>query len=370
MSTERNQDTDEQRDSIYTKIKDDENKPDYRFEAVRLQSFKNWPVVFLKPTVLASAGFYYMNKSDIVQCFECHVVVHQWEQGDIPMMDHLRVSPRCRFVRGIPCGNVPIGVDPATVPPPSPPGLDTCGVYDMQYEPTSILDLNALFSSQLQLSNISKLTSFGFERPKPPAYSPYITYEARLRTFDTWSKSIPPTKEQLADAGFFYIGNDDRTICYHCGGGLENWKTEDDPWQQHAKWFPKCYYLLMVKGQEYVNAVSEQVASSLKEESSSSLKYTNIEDNSWPSNVSEDSGMGSRRSSIDSDKGTVHDLCNIKAHESIDDARLCKICYNAERSIVFLPCGHMVACGKCASDMTKCAICRQPILLTVRVILS
>lgn len=54
----------------------------------------------------------------------------------------------------------------------------------------------------------------------------------------------------------------------------------------------------------------------------------------------------------------------------IDDARLCKICYNDELRVVFLPCGHMVTCVKCAPGMTSCALCRQPISMTVRAFFS
>lgn len=53
-----------------------------------------------------------------------------------------------------------------------------------------------------------------------------------------------------------------------------------------------------------------------------------------------------------------------------DDARLCKICYNEELGIVFLPCGHVVACVKCAPGMVTCAVCRGRVDMTVRAIIS
>ena len=59
---------------------------------------------------------------------------------------------------------------------------------------------------------------------------------------------------------------------------------------------------------------------------------------------------------------------NIKTQNTkpTDDARMCKICYNGELGVVFLPCGHMVACVKCAPGMTTCAVCREPVTMTVR----
>lgn len=56
--------------------------------------------------------------------------------------------------------------------------------------------------------------------------------------------------------------------------------------------------------------------------------------------------------------------------KNADDARMCKICYNEELGVVFLPCRHMVACVKCAPGMTSCAVCREKVTMTVRAIIS
>lgn len=42
--------------------------------------------------------------------------------------------------------------------------------------------------------------------------------------------------------------------CFFCDGGLRNWEVEDDPFQEHARWFPACYYIRQMKGDDYVNA--------------------------------------------------------------------------------------------------------------------
>lgn len=238
-------------------LTDEVDNVDYRFEAARLQSFENWPVSYIEPEKLAAAGFYYTGEGDKVRCFECQVEICQWVEGDNPMVDHQRWSARCRFIRKMHCGNVPIGVDPSTVLPPRPRSRDVCGPYGIEYRPTSGPD-NHNFSSELQLPSTAKLSCLGLGRPKGPVHPEYASYDARLRTFETWPKSMPQTKEQLADAGFYYIGKGDQTLCYHCGGGLKDWEPEDDPWEQHAKWFSKCYYLLMVQGQDYVNKITGQ----------------------------------------------------------------------------------------------------------------
>ena len=41
-------------------------------------------------------------------------------------------------------------------------------------------------------------------------------------------------------------GHADETRRFHCGGGFKAWFDDDDPWQEHAKWFPKCAYVRYV----------------------------------------------------------------------------------------------------------------------------
>ena len=44
--------------------------------------------------------------------------------------------------------------------------------------------------------------------------------------------------KELADAGFYFLGVHDQTKCFYCGGGLQNWEMTDDPFFEHAKWYP------------------------------------------------------------------------------------------------------------------------------------
>ena len=42
--------------------------------------------------------------------------------------------------------------------------------------------------------------------------------------------------------------------CFFCDGGLRTWEPGDDPWREHARWFPKCPYVRQVKGPEFIAA--------------------------------------------------------------------------------------------------------------------
>ncbi|KAK9298200.1 hypothetical protein QLX08_008365 [Tetragonisca angustula] len=372
---------------VTTNIYNDEvDNIDYRFEAARLQSFENWPVSYIEPEKLAAAGFYYTGDGDKVRCFECQVEIGQWVEGDIPMVDHQRWSARCRFIRKINCGNVPIGVDPSSVIPPRPRSRDVCGPYDLEYRPTSGPD-NHNFSTELQLPSTAKLGCLGIGRTKGPVHPEYVSYDARLRTFASWPKFMAQTKEQLAGAGFYYTGKGDQTLCYHCGGGLKDWEPDNDPWEQHAKWFSKCCYLLMVQGQDYVNKITGQHISPPSKEETMQMNLPSCIKKVQPTNVEtekkEETGSNSESNSQENDisnianntepiKESVENVSNVKAQssKSMDDARMCKICYNGELGVVFLPCGHMVACVRCAPGMTTCAVCREPVTMTVRAFFS
>jgi hypothetical protein len=52
-----------------------------------------------------------------------------------------------------------------------------------------------------------------------------------------------------------FIGVDDVVRCHYCDGGLRNWESADDPWEEHARWFPFCKYIIKMKGKEYIDSI-------------------------------------------------------------------------------------------------------------------
>ncbi|KAJ8666854.1 hypothetical protein QAD02_008516 [Eretmocerus hayati] len=377
---------------------DEPGHSDYRFEESRLRSFVNWPSSCVSPTDLAAAGFFYVGQTDRVRCFECRTEICNWEEGDQPMSEHQRWAGRCRFVRKLPCGNVPLGADPSAIPPRS---YDFCGHYGLDYR----FDAEADAHGQHKLPSAARLACLGISLSKKPDYPDYTSYEARLKSFKNWPAAMIQTKEQLADAGFFYTGTGDHTTCYHCGGGLKKWEPFDDPWVQHAKWFSSCAYVRLVKGQEFINNVTGKHTPLLSEEETMqwnlpscikkvealaircSEEKTEAQENVPQSHLSESSSKSERLSprsealQIKTSDETLftnstgakleHDVKSRSDREkSIEDGRVCKFCYDEELGIVFLPCGHLVACVKCASGMTTCAVCRKEVKMTVRAFLS
>lgn len=208
---------------------------DYRFE-VRRKSFEGCFSELLQTRAgdFASAGFYWTGEGDRTRCFECNEQIGLWDSSEDPIVEHQRWSGRCRFIRNIPCGNVPIGVDPSTIPLPQPRGSDICARYRLEYRldavpdsyESAVVDCDNGMTSELmelykqEISALSdKKSSRAIKVVTPPKFSKFTILKKRLKTFENWDSSAQ-TGEQLAEAGFFYSNLSDLCICYYCGGGL------------------------------------------------------------------------------------------------------------------------------------------------------
>lgn len=123
-----------------------------------------------------------------------------------------------------------------------------------------------------------------------------------------------------------FSGEHDAVTCYHCAGTIANWLPEDDPWGIHAKLFPDCMFVHLKRGKNYIN-----------------LQL----------NGAHDIGPYEAAKPVSSDKSRYE----------------CKICLDAEVSIVFKPCDHMIACYDCAPQFSTCPWCKTRIFEAVRAIL-
>lgn len=261
-------------------------------------------------------------------------------------------------------------VDSPTEIDHSTQGVDECGMYGItRCSPTMDVTLERL----------------GICPRQDAAYPSYTTLESRLESFSSWPLSMSPRPEALSDAGFYYTGRGDKTVCYQCGGGLKDWEENDDPWREHAMYFSKCTHLIQKKGREYINQVlgknNPQVAASSSNEApqlsdpiptpSSSRLGVNSADPERSLSDLGSSGYSSGGSFASEETSSSQDNKekNIETN-AVNNQRACKICYAEEVGVVFLPCGHLVACVNCAPSLKTCAVCRKPFSATVRAYLS
>ncbi|XP_053396759.1 baculoviral IAP repeat-containing protein 3-like [Mercenaria mercenaria] len=111
-------------------------------------------------------------------------------------------------------------------------------------------------------------------RPKNPDYS--MTTE-RLATFKTWSPN-GIVIEELSKAGFYATGRQDSVRCFYCGGGMQHWQQDDDPWIEHATHFPDCDYLKLCVGEEFIKRAQYENEKVTQESSCEHMKKRLVPD--------------------------------------------------------------------------------------------
>ena len=171
-----------------------------------------------------------------------------------------------------------------------------------------------------------------------PRFPAMECIENRLATFITWPYASPSPKE-IAKAGFFFVNFQDSVICYSCGLALWKWRENDDPWMEHLKSAMTCKHMEFHKGS---TVMTTKIDYWLKDFPFflDLLAQTETE---WQ----KDNGRENSQKWLD-----ITD----------QDNSLCLLCVEEERSMVFIPCGHIVACAKCALTVFvtyKCPFCNN-----------
>lgn len=87
-------------------------------------------------------------------------------------------------------------------------------------------------------------------------HNEYAARDIRVRSFDTWPRSLSSLIDPLISNGFFYSGRSDTVICFYCGIRLNDWDKSDDPAIEHAKHKGDCEFLLLIHGNEFVAEVT------------------------------------------------------------------------------------------------------------------
>lgn len=327
--------------------------PHMKSEEARLRTFSNWPSSSpIQPNDLVQAGLFYVpdaNLIDRVQCFCCGGMLSSWEEGDDPWSEHAKYYRNCFFILGHDVGNIP-----------------------------------------------SEMLGQGSSIPR----GSLETFEGRLDSFQ--NRTHPISREVLARAGFYSTGERDRVVCFKCGGGLKDWQSNEDPWEEHAKHYPGCSYLLAEKGQEFVNSVQLRNPKGRSPNASSENGFSREEraSNVMQSEIAQKAvEMGFdpikvERTILEKIRQTskgystvedlIHDLSNkvcdndsdmlqeaqsedpLKKLEKLQREKLCKVCMDNDISIVFIPCGHLVTCKKCSDSVEKCPICCADIIQKIK----
>ncbi len=89
-------------------------------------------------------------------------------------------------------------------------------------------------------------------------FSGLIPADKRKLTFFAWPKCLKYIVDELVEAGFFYNGESDHVTCFCCGIAIKDWDSTSDAWSDHAAFSPKCKFLRMTRGQEFINGLQRK----------------------------------------------------------------------------------------------------------------
>lgn len=348
-------------------------------EQNRLNTFSNWNVSFIDKERLALFGFYYYGPGDLVKCYFCGVEIGMWEDGDDVLADHKRWSPQCPLINGHHTINVPQDQERFRqfIPPATPSRRAERDTVILAAEadeeaneeadeerrgdrarhaPTleSFLEassyLTGLFAAGRisfgdfyenipDQSNLETGANQTFTRKF--AHPEYVLELNRIKTFKDWPIALTQTPEMLSDAGFYYTGTGDKVTCFACGGGLKNWKPEDIPWEQHAFHYRSCLYVKRAKGQGFIDAAVQKL------EEDERFKKSN------PCATLRNGSEGP------SENNDPLELNAQNACDENENENMCRLCDENKYNAVFIPCGHVYACIKCAFSVKTCPVCRD-----------
>lgn len=335
----------------------------YRYGQYRLETFSNWPqTAKVDKSELARNGFYYLGEEDRVKCVFCNVILRKWESGDVVSAEHKKHAPQC-----------PLLTNP-----------EIAGNFPYQ---TNNQQLN-------------------------PKYPEYKSRELRLKSYTKWPSRVKQRPEQLACAGFFYLGVEDAVKCFCCGGILRSWDEKDVPWEEHKKWFPLCPFILAngPSCQQQINEEKKRKLISIAKNNGYSddilnfhtrygkehempypetyhdlvdeLEQLRIQQTSdqtpqgatgythhirpphnVPPTIPENENPSKEESTTALPRTNKAKRHTIMTQWSVIEQFQCKICFDSPVEVIFLPCNHVCCCQKCSEKLTvhECPICRTKI---------
>ncbi|CAN7994462.1 unnamed protein product [Ixodes pacificus] len=225
----------------------------------------------------------------------------------------------------------------------------------------------------------------------------YASEDARRATMTNFPREKFQDVESLVAAGFFYDGYMDRVICFSCGGALFNWDEYDDPLIEHVRWYPDCAYVILCLGPQENAEISKRQQDVLETKDKEEYEVQEIDeviakniDSSCLEfyqkfNITQDTfrkavrmllkkGVpiaGIEKSHIEASLKEItriskNDVKVTRKQTSSSVQNPCAVCLDDEKSVLFLPCQHLVACVNCASAVDTCPMCRTPIKSAIR----
>ncbi|CAF1037005.1 unnamed protein product [Rotaria sordida] len=195
---------------------DDAEQPDFSDYSERLQTFHSWPYLqqeentFVTPSLLAKHGFYFSGPDDGVTCFYCGNTLTNWSEAihdtnqNIVQLEHARFFP-CRFITYT---------------------AGTKFVANAGY--LHVVSDKERRSRNPMISKVIKSSN------KPQSI------DECLSTFENWPSDTPILPKDLAQTGFYYLGEELKVKCYMCDLEIDEWYHGMTAFGTHKRYGSNC----------------------------------------------------------------------------------------------------------------------------------
>ena len=218
------------------------------------------------------------------------------------------------------------------------------------------------------------------------AHPKYIEIEERRQSFNqlmtNWTQGIEWTKQELGYQGLCCISTEGSTpeiLCYHCNQSLNptidceatigmSQEAREDficEWMiEHFNNSPFCAYTIRTYGVDYLENVlrsiqarrdAEFTVASDEEESDHETPIQEIKDH-----IDQRYYLMPDVDQSIPDKILKTQIPEEEKIKYFEDKLKCKLCFQNESSVLFLPCRHLSSCTECHDKIKKeCHMCRQ-----------
>lgn len=357
---------------------------------------------------LAEAGWFHVGPGDKVRCFQCGGNLRDWEPGDDAWEEHRRWYKDCPHLK--------------TQPLPAKPRIQATTSEAVRYriEPREIkarLDtpsVRTILSLGYELSVVRQVIEtqlmntgddfpnaeaileaiFALEDPIPSLPSSSST--SSMYTSDHQSNTDAATSDATSSQrlsspeGSFSLSSESAS-----SNPLASSSASQSVTPQSLSSTKPNSAKPMNKMQSLVANISRKVSdSSAAASANANQPQANSEDHSKSkgrrkkikkknspahgTNTEETQQRAGVPSQLSPNKNATkqEEINDIETLEYLEenrrllDARTCKVCMDAEVNTVFLPCGHLVCCDRCAPLLRDCPICRTYVRGTVKTFLS
>lgn len=336
--------------------------PLYSQMDARRRSYQNWQHVQGLPSVdeLITLGFFYAGYADCVRCFFCGIGLKSWEADDSPADVHARWRPTCDYLRLVRGDDFVDRVAAAA----ASDGNESQNAHNLQRGGGNLPDAPerpsirpAAQPTPREQAPVARNTAPQADQPRPA--------HANVSN----QQNSAPTANRLPD---IRAVNDARTTGYNdqqiqeAIDAIKNMGMES----QMDTMLPEVLANLNVN-RPPGRSVPNSAGNNNQQHSNNDLQQDNGFGDETPDAVGANPPPGERANGGNMEGG-LHERQQVLQRENarLRDMRMCQRCHVNNVGVIFLPCGHIMACTDCAPNIRRCIRCNAVIRATANVYFS